>query len=219
MKTRSIVTGAAWVLGGVLLFGGAAPRLDAQADRAVRRATRDAMRKGPPRGGPGRGVLPARKRPGDRGRGVGRRLGGPGQGPGLVERLMRMPAPRRRRFLHNNQRFQRLPANERKRIQLRLHQFDRMNPNQRALMLERYEIFQSLPRLRRQQARGLYGQWRDIPQPRRRELLDELKHLRHAAPDARRRRFADKDFAEHYTKSERRLLEDLTDLAPRRPID
>ena len=219
MKTRSIVTGAAWVLGGVLLLGGAVPRLDAQADRAVRRATRDAMRKGLPRGGPGRGVLPARKRPGDRGRGVGRRLGGPGQGPGLVERLMRMPAPQRRRFLHNNQRFQRLPANERKRIQLRLHQFDRMNPNQRALMLERYEIFQSLPRLKRQQARGLYGQWRDIPQPRRRELLDELKHLRHAAPDARRRRFADKDFAEHYTKSERRLLEDLTDLAPRRPID
>ena len=219
MKTRSIVTGAAWVVGGMLLLGGAAPRLDAQADRAVRRATRDAMRKSPPRGGPGRRVLGAPKRGGDRGPAAGRRRGLPGQGPGLVERFMRMPAPRRRRFLRNNPRFQRLPQHERKRIQRRLHEFDRMNPDQRALMLERYAVFQNLPRQKRQQARGLYEEWRGIPQPRRRELLDELKHLRHATPDARRRRLADEDFAGHYTESELRLLEDLSDLAPRRPVD
>ena len=188
--------------------------------RRIRRSgapTRDAMRKSPPRGGPGHDVLPARKRPGDRGPAGQRR--GPGQGPGLVERLMRMPAPQRRRFLRNNPRFQRLPQRERKRIQQRLHEFDRMRPNQRALMLERYAIFQNLPRHKRQQARGLYQEWRGIPQLRRRALLDELKHLRHATPDARRRRFADEDFAEHYTESERRLLEDLTELAARRPID
>ena len=219
MKTRTIVTGAAWILGGMLLLGGAMPRLDAQPDRAPRRDARDAMRKGPPHGGPRHGVLPARKRPRDRGPAAGRRPGGPGRGPGLVERLMRMPAPERQRFLRNNQRFQRLPRQERKRIQKRLHEFYGMNPNQRELMLERYAIFQHLPRHKRQQARGLYRQWTDIPQPRRRELLDEIKHLRHATPDARRRRFADADFAEHYTKSERRLLKDLTDPTPGRPID
>ncbi len=219
MKTRSILTGAAWVLGGVLLLGGAAPRLDAQADRAIRRATRDATRKRPPLVGPGRGVLPAHKRPGDRRPGVGQRNRGPGRGPGLVERLMRMPAPQRRRFLRNNSRFQRLPERERRLIHQRLQEFSRMNPNERSLMLERYHLFRRLPPHKQQQARGLYQQWRDIPQPRRRELLDELKELRHAKPEARRRRFADEAFAQHYTKSERHLLRNLTELPPRPPID
>ena len=219
MRMRSIATGATWILAGLLLLGAAAPHLEAQADRAIRRATREAMRKNQGRGGPGRGVLPGRKRPIDRRPGVDKRNRGPGRGPGLVERLMRMPAPQRGRFLQNNPRFQRLPARDRRRIHQRLQEFNRMNANQRSLMLERYDLFSRLPRHKQQQARGLYREWRVIPQPRRKELLDELKHLRHATPDARRERFAGEDFAEQYSESERQLLKDLTQLVPTRPKD
>ncbi len=117
------------------------------------------------------------------------------------EWLMRMPAPQRRRFLHNNPRFQRLPQPQRQRIQQRLREFDRMPARQRELLLERYELFGQLSPQEQQRARGIYQRWRQVPAGRRKELMTEFQQLRQAAPDngipfveAHRKRFPVEDF-------------------------
>ena len=216
MTIKSIVgymSLAAWLVAGLVsapLVGSA----QAQGGRAAKQALK---RGAPSKRGARQGIV--RQSPQPR---VPRSAADPGRrntGSGMIERLMRMPAPRRHRFLHDNPRFQRLPQPQRQRIQQRLREFDRMPPRQRELLLERYELFGQLSPQEQQRARGIYQRWRQVPAGRRKELMTEFQQLRQATPDARRERLAAPEFGERYSQSEQRLLNDISGLLPAKPVD
>ena len=202
---------AAWLVAG-LVWAPLVPSAQAQANRAAKQALK---RGAPSKRGARQGIVPQAPRTR-----IPRAAANPGQrntGSGMIQRLMRMPAPQRRKFLHNNPRFQRLPQHQRQRIQRRLEEFDRMPPRQRELVLQRYELFGRLSVQEQQQARGLYQRWRQVPAGRRKELMMEFQQLRQATPDARQERLAAPEFEQRYSKSEQRLLKDITGLLPPKP--
>ena len=220
MTIKSIVgymSLAAWLVAG-LVSAPLVPSAQAQGGRAANRAAKQALKRGAPsKRGARQGIVRQSPRPR-----VPRPAANPGRrnaGSGMIQRLMRMPAPRRRRFLHDNPRFQRLPQPQRQRIQQRLREFDRMPPRQRELLLERYELFGQLSPQEQQRARGIYQRWRQVPAGRRKELMTEFQQLRQATPDARRERLAAPEFGERYSQSEQRLLNDITGLLPAKQVD
>ena len=137
-------------------------------------------------------------------------------GPRFFDRLMKMPAPQRRKFLQENPRFRRLPARQRQQIEQRLRRFDQMEPAQREKALERYRLFDRLPRDKQLEARTIYQKWRQLPQGRRSVLLDEYDGLRESGPDARRDRLDSKEFSDAYSDKEQQILRDLSGLLPER---
>lgn len=164
-------------------------------------------------GGPGKaGVRPPRKRPR---RGVKKRQATL-VGPQFFDRLMKMPAPERRKFLQENPRLGRLPARQRQQIEQRLRRFDQMEPTQREKALERYRLFDRLPRGKQAETRTIYQQWQQLPQGRRSVLLDEYDGLRDSGSDARRNRLNSKEFSKAYSDEEQRILRDLSGLLPER---
>ena len=206
---------AAWLVAG-LVWAPLAPSAQAQVGRAANRAAKQALKRGAAgKRGARQGIV--RQAPRTR---IPRAAANPGRrntGSGMIERLMRMPAPQRRRFLRNNRRFQRLPQPQRQRIQQRLREFDRMPARQRELLLERYELFGQLSPQQQQQARGLYQRWGQVPPGRRKELMTEFQQLRQATPNARQERLVAPEFEQRYSKSEQRLLKDITGLLPPKP--
>lgn len=138
-------------------------------------------------------------------------------GPKLIERLMKMPAGQRRRFLQGNKQFHRLPVRQRRIIQQRIRRLSQMSPRQRHLALERYRLFYRLPREKQTRAREIYREWKDLPGGRRRILLDEYDSLRAASPAARRERLGSLHFSETYGPRERSVLKNLVELFPDQP--
>lgn len=138
-------------------------------------------------------------------------------GPNFFDRLMKMPAPERQKFLRENPRFGRLPARQRQQIQQRLRRLDQLEPAQRAKVLERYRLFDRLPRQKQAEARTIYQQWQRLPQDRRSVLLDEYDGLRDSGPAARRDRLDSKEFSSTYSDKEQKILRDLSGLLPERP--
>jgi len=204
-------------LAACLLAGLVSAPLAESARAQAGRATKRALKRGTPaRRDAGQGIV--RQSPRSRTRPVAKQARR-NAGRGMVERLMRMPAPRRRRFLHDNPRFQRLPLTQRQNIQRRLQEFDRMRPAQRELLLQRYELFGQLTPQQQQQARGVHQRWRQVPAGRRKELMTEFQQLRQASADARLERFAAAEFEEQYSQSEQQLLKDITGLLPPSPED
>ncbi len=205
---------AAWLVAG-LVSAPLAPSAQAQGGRAANRAAKKALKRSAPgKGGRRQGIV----RQAPRTRPVAKQ-GRRNTGPGMIERLMRMPAPQRRKFLADNPRFQRLPPPQRQRIQRRLQEFDRMPARQRELLLERYELFGQLSPQEQQRARGVYQRWRQVPAGRRKELMTEFQQLRQAAPGARQERLAAAEFEKRYNQSEQKLLKDITSLLPPHPVD
>ena len=137
-------------------------------------------------------------------------------GPKFFDRLMKMPAARRRKFLQENSRFQRLPPRQRQQIEQRLGRLSRMPKPQRERALERYRLFDRLPRQKQSEARAIYQRWQQLPQGRRTILLDEYDGLRESTPDARQNRFRSKEFSDEFSEEEQQVLMDLSDLLPER---
>ena len=137
-------------------------------------------------------------------------------GPNFFDRLMKMPAPERRKFLRENPRFQRMPARQRQQIEQRLRRLGQMKPAQRERVLERYRLFDRLPREKQAEARTIYQQWQQLPRGRRSVLLDEYDGLRAAGAAARQDRLQSKEFSDAYSDEEQKILRDLSGLLPER---
>jgi hypothetical protein len=133
---------------------------------------------------------------------------------GFVQRLMEVEPERRKEILANNRRFQRLPAAQRRAIEDRLREFDKLPAERRELLIQRYQLFSSLGPNQQTQARALFGQWTALPRPRRTAIVQAVRRLRNAQPDARAEMMASERFSTLFGDSERALIERLLELAP-----
>ncbi len=134
----------------------------------------------------------------------------------FVQRLMEVEPERRKELLANNRRFQRLPAAQRRAIEDRLRQFDKLPAERRELLIQRYQLFSSLGPNQQTQARALFRQWTALPRPRRVAIVQAVRRLRNAQPDARAEIIASERFSERFDDAERELIKKLLELAPRR---
>jgi len=127
----------------------------------------------------------------------------PAQKETPVERWIRMPPAERQKALAK------LPPERRRLIQERIRQYLQLSPEERQALRQGYDRFSELPPEKQNQARALFRQFRTLPEDRRRAMRQELQKLRPLSEADREKRMASEDFRNHFSPSEKLMLQDL----------
>ena len=138
---------------------------------------------------------------------------GPGQGgapgPQLVDRLAKMKPEAREQALAN------LPPERRDAVMRRLDAFEAMPPGARDQARLQVERLRSLPPMRQNQVRRSLRQLQTLPDDRKAEVGTELERLRAMPQEERLERMKSDDFASRYSKPERQMVENLSEILPK----
>lgn len=130
-------------------------------------------------------------------------------GPRLVDRLAKMKPEAREQALAN------LPPERREAVMRQLNAFEAMPPGARDQARLQVERLRSLPPMRQNQVRRSLRQLQTLPDDRKAEVGAELERLRAMPQEERLERMKSDDFASRYSKPERQMVENLSEILPK----
>jgi hypothetical protein len=124
-----------------------------------------------------------------------------------LDRLNKMTPEQRKKVI------QKLPPERQVLLEKRLDQYGSLQPEERRRLNDQYRVFRQLPPERQEEMRKLFRRFNNQPEERKLLLQREFVRLRAMNETDRGVRLKNPGFRKNYSPAERRLLEEMANIA------